>query len=58
MMKEWKIDYWTADIQNGVVHKVGEHNFPYHELATRNQNGYSSLGYKNLNFIRTQGWRN
>jgi hypothetical protein len=23
-MKEWKMDYRTADIQNGVVHKVGE----------------------------------
>ena len=53
MMKDRKMDYRTADIQNGVVHKIREHNFPTHELATRNQNGCSSLGYKNLNMIQT-----
>jgi hypothetical protein len=36
MMKEWKMDYQTTDIQNGAVHEIGEHNFPQHELATRN----------------------
>jgi hypothetical protein len=48
MMKDWKMDYRTVDIQDGVVHKIWEHNFLYYELATRNQNGYSSLRCKNL----------
>jgi hypothetical protein len=47
------MDDRTTDIQNGVVHKIGEQNFPYNELATRNQNGCSSSGYKNLNLIQT-----
>ena len=57
-MKDLKKDYRTADIQNGAVCQIGEHNFPQHEIATKNQNGCSSLGYKNLNLIQTEGWRN
>jgi hypothetical protein len=58
MMKDRKMDYWTADNQDGAIHQLGEHNFPLHEHATKNQNGCSSLGYKNLNLIQTQDWRN
>ena len=58
MMKDLKKDYRTADIWNGAVRKIGEHNFLQHELATKNQNGCSSLGYKNLNLIQTQVPRN
>jgi hypothetical protein len=47
MMKDRKMDYRTTDIQNGVVHKIREHNFLLHELAMRNQNGCSNLGYRN-----------
>ena len=57
-MKDWKMNYWTADIQNGAVHKIGEYNFPQHELATRNQNGCSSLGCRNQNLIHTPDWKN
>ena len=46
MMKDLKKDYQTAGIQNGAVRQIGEHNFPQHEIATKNQNGCSSLGYK------------
>jgi hypothetical protein len=53
MMKDRKMDYQTADNQDGAVHQLGEHNFPYHEHTTKNQNGCSSLGYKNLNLIQT-----
>jgi hypothetical protein len=28
MMKDWKMDYQTADIQDGEVHKIGEQKFP------------------------------
>ena len=58
MMKDLKKDYRIADIQNGAVRKIGEHNFPQHEIATKNWNGCSSPGCKNLNLIQTQGWRN
>jgi hypothetical protein len=50
-----KIGYRTANIQHGIVHCIGEHNFLWLELATRNQNGCSSQGCKNLNLIRTLG---
>jgi hypothetical protein len=36
-MKDWKIDDRTADIQDGVAHGIGERNFLWLELATRNQ---------------------
>ena len=55
MMKDLKKDYRIAGIQNGAVRQIEEHNFPYHEIATKNRNGCSSLGYKNLNLIQTQG---
>ena len=58
MMKDLKKDYRTAGIQNGAVRQIREHNFLQHEIATKNRNGCSSLGYKNLNLIQTQGWRN
>jgi hypothetical protein len=45
-MKDWKMDYRTVDIQDGAVHKIGEHNFPWHKHTMRNQNGYSSSGCK------------
>jgi hypothetical protein len=35
-MKDWKIGDRTVDIQYGVVHGIGERNFPWLELATRN----------------------
>jgi hypothetical protein len=47
MMKDWKMDYQTANIQDGAVYKIGEQNFPWHEHITRHQNGYSSSGCKN-----------
>jgi hypothetical protein len=58
MMKDWKMDYRIVDIQNGAVHEIGEHNFSWHELATRNQNGCSNLGCRNWNLIQTLNWRN
>ena len=56
-MKDWKINYRIVDIQDGAVHKIGEHNFPQHELATRNQNNCSSLGCRNQNLIHTLDWK-
>jgi hypothetical protein len=35
-MRDEKIGYRTADIQDSAVHCIGEHNFPWLELATRN----------------------
>ena len=58
MTKDLKKDYQTTDIRNGAVRKIEEHNFLQHELATKNWNGCSSLGCKNLNLIQTQGQRN
>jgi hypothetical protein len=46
MMKAWKSGYLTVDIQDGAVHRIGEHNFPWHEHTTRNQNSYSDSGCK------------
>jgi hypothetical protein len=57
-MKDWKIGDRTADIQDGAVHGIGEHNFPWLELATRNQNGFSNKGFNNWNFNKNAGWRN
>jgi hypothetical protein len=57
-MKDGKIGHRTTDIQDGAVHGIGEHNFPWLELATRNQDSCSSPGCKNLNLIQTLGWRN
>jgi hypothetical protein len=48
-MNDGKIDDRIADIQDGVVHGIGEHNFPWLELATRNQDGCSNPGCKNWN---------
>jgi hypothetical protein len=36
MMKDQGLGFRTADIQDGAVHEIGEHNFPWLELATRN----------------------
>ena len=58
MMKDLKKDYQTTYIRNGAVCKIGEYNFSQHELATKNWNGCSSPGCKNLNLIQTQGWGN
>jgi hypothetical protein len=58
MMKDEGLDFRTANIQDGVVHEIGKHNFPWLELATRNQNVCSSSGCKNLNLIQTLNWRN
>jgi hypothetical protein len=46
-MKDEKIGYRTADNQDGAVLKIGEHNFPWLELATRNQDDCSSPGCRN-----------
>jgi hypothetical protein len=46
-MKDWKIGDQTADNQDDAVHGIGEHNFSWLELATRNQNGCSNRGCKN-----------
>jgi hypothetical protein len=46
-MKDGKIGYRIADIQDGAVPKIREHNFQWLELATRNQNGCSGTGCKN-----------
>jgi hypothetical protein len=54
-MNDGKIGHRTADIQNDAVPKIGEHNFPWLELATRNQNGCSSPACKNWNLNRTPG---
>jgi hypothetical protein len=34
MMKDERLGFQTADIQDGAVHKIVEHNFPWLELAT------------------------
>jgi hypothetical protein len=57
-MKDGTIGYQIVDNQDSAVPEIGEHNFPWLELATRNQDGRSSPGCKNWNLIRTQGWRN
>jgi hypothetical protein len=54
MMDRKKIGCRTVDNQDGAVHQLGEHNFLWHELATKNQNGCSSPNYKNLNLIQNQ----
>jgi hypothetical protein len=38
-MKDGKIGHRIANIQDGAVHGIGEHNVPWLELATGNQNG-------------------
>jgi hypothetical protein len=50
MMNGKKNGCRTADIQGGAVRQPGKQNFPLHDHATKNQNGCSSLGYKNFNF--------
>jgi hypothetical protein len=35
-MNDGKIDYQTADIQDGAVHGIGEYNFPWLELSMEN----------------------
>jgi hypothetical protein len=35
MMKDWKMDYRTADIQDGEVHKIREQNFPWHVMSAK-----------------------
>jgi hypothetical protein len=35
-MKDGKIGYQSADIQDGAVPEIGEHNFPWFKLATKN----------------------
>jgi hypothetical protein len=57
-MNDGTIGYRTGNIQDGAIHGILEHNFPWLELATRNQDGCFSPGCKNLNLIRTLGWRN
>jgi hypothetical protein len=49
-MKDGKIGYRTADNRDGAVLEIGEHNFPWLELATRNQDDCSSPGCKKLGF--------
>jgi hypothetical protein len=61
MMKDEGLGFRTVrtmDIQDGAVHEIGEHNFPWLELDTRNQDGCSSPSCKNLNLIQTLGWKN
>jgi hypothetical protein len=53
MMKDGGLDFQIADIQDGAVHEIMEYNFPWLELAIRNQDGCSSPGCKNLNLIQT-----
>jgi hypothetical protein len=57
-MKDLKIGDQIADIQDGAVHGIREHNFLWLDLVMRNQNGCSNAGYKNLNLIQTPSWRN
>jgi hypothetical protein len=57
-MKDGEIGYRTADNQDGAVLEIGEHNFPWLEVATRNQDGRSSPGCKNRNLNQIPGWRN
>ena len=54
-MKDWKSGYLTADIQDSAIHRIGEHNFLWHEHTTRHQNGYSGSGCKSQNVIQTLG---
>jgi hypothetical protein len=56
-MKDRVLGFQIADIQDDAVHEIVEHNFPWLELATRNQDSYSSMGCKNLDLIETLGWR-
>jgi hypothetical protein len=58
MMKDGGLGFRTADIQDGVVHEIEEHNFPWLKLATRNQNDCPNSGCKNWNLIQISGWRN
>jgi hypothetical protein len=46
-MKDGKISYRTADNQDGAVLEIGEHNFLWLELATRNQDGCFNPSCKN-----------
>jgi hypothetical protein len=46
-MKDGKIGYRTADNQDGAVLEIGEYNFSWLELATRNQDDCFSPGFKN-----------
>ena len=46
-MKDGKIGYQIVDNQDSAVPEIGEHNFPWLELAMRNQDGRSSPGCKN-----------
>jgi hypothetical protein len=55
MIQDGGLGFQIADIQDGAVHKIVEHNFQWLELATRNQDGCSNPGCKNLNLIQTLG---
>jgi hypothetical protein len=57
MMKDGGLAFRTTDIQDGAVHEIREHNFPWLKLAKRNQDGCYSSGCKNLNLIQTLDWR-
>jgi hypothetical protein len=46
MMKDQGLVFRTTDIQDGAVHEIGEHNFSWLKLATRNQDGCSSPSCK------------
>jgi hypothetical protein len=48
-MKDGKIMYRTADIQDSAIPEIGVHNFLWLELAKRNQDGCSSPGCKHWN---------
>ena len=45
-MKAWKSGYLIADIQDGTIHRIGEHTM-------RNQNGDSGSECKSQNVIQT-----
>jgi hypothetical protein len=45
-MKDGNIGHRSVDIQYGAIHGIGEHNFPWLELAMTNQDGCSSSGCK------------
>jgi hypothetical protein len=57
-MNDVKIGYRTANIQDGAIHGIREHNFPWLELTTRNQNGCSNPSRENWNLNQTPSWRN
>jgi hypothetical protein len=57
MMKDGGLGFRTANIKDGAIHEIVEYNFPWLELATRNQDGCSSPSCKNLNLIQTLSWR-